>query len=97
MSFMLGIDRSTAQTSLMLHELTGKRFGFQYTLLTEILKKEGIPSIYLVNIIKSFRISPRWADIPLPPGIYIYRQPPFALYSARNDSFRKLDWSSSTC
>lgn len=40
----------------------------KYTLLTEILKKSGIPSTYLVNIINSFRISPSWADIPLPPG-----------------------------
>lgn len=40
----------------------------QYTLLTEILKKAGIPSSHLVRIVRDFSISPSWADIPLPPG-----------------------------
>lgn len=40
----------------------------QYTLLTEILKKAGIPSSYLVRMINEFRISPSWGDIPLPQG-----------------------------
>lgn len=41
----------------------------QYTLLTEILKKAGIPSSYLVRMINELRISPSWGDIPLPQGI----------------------------
>lgn len=41
----------------------------QYTLLTEILKKAGVPSMHLVKMIKDFRISPSWTDIPLPPGM----------------------------
>lgn len=40
----------------------------QYTLLTEILKKAGIPSSYLVRMINELRISPSWGDIPLPQG-----------------------------
>ena len=40
----------------------------QYTLLTEILKKAGVPSAQLVKMIKDFQISPSWGDIPLPTG-----------------------------
>ncbi|KAF3391505.1 hypothetical protein F1880_007544 [Penicillium rolfsii] len=38
------------------------------TLLTEILKKAGIPSSYLLRMINEFRISPNWEHIPLPQG-----------------------------
>ncbi|KAJ5364764.1 uncharacterized protein N7496_010477 [Penicillium cataractarum] len=38
------------------------------TLLSEILKKAGIPSNYLLRIINEFRISPDWEHIPLPQG-----------------------------
>ncbi|CEJ54800.1 hypothetical protein PMG11_01093 [Penicillium brasilianum] len=38
------------------------------TLLSEILKKAGIPSSYLLRIINEFRISPDWEHIPLPQG-----------------------------
>lgn len=41
----------------------------QYALLTEILKKAGIPSSCLVRMISELRISPSWGDIPLPQGI----------------------------
>ena len=68
---------STRLTS-MLHALTKDGFGIQYALLTEILKKSGVPSTYLVNIINSLRISPSWADIPLPPGIDL---PVLSVYS----------------
>jgi hypothetical protein len=37
-------------------------------LLTEILKKAGIPSSHLVRMINEFRINPNWDDIPLPQG-----------------------------
>ncbi|CAL5874084.1 uncharacterized protein PFLUO_LOCUS8371 [Penicillium psychrofluorescens] len=40
----------------------------KYTLLTEILKKAGIPSSHLVRMIRDFQITPSWGDIPLPPG-----------------------------
>ncbi|KAJ5885717.1 hypothetical protein N7504_011553 [Penicillium tannophilum] len=40
----------------------------KYFLLTEILKKAGIPSSYLVRMINENRISPNWDHIPLPPG-----------------------------
>ena len=50
--------------------------GFQYTLLTEMLKKAGIPSSYLVKMICDFGISPRLADIPLPPGTALLHFPP---------------------
>lgn len=40
----------------------------KYALFTEILKKAEVPSAYLYNIIRDFRISPRWGDIPLPSG-----------------------------
>ncbi|PIG82907.1 hypothetical protein AARAC_011333 [Aspergillus arachidicola] len=40
----------------------------KYTLLTEILKKAGVPSSHLVKMIRDFNITPSWADIPLPPG-----------------------------
>lgn len=40
----------------------------QYFLLTEILKKAGISSSYLVRLVQDFHISPSWGDIPLPPG-----------------------------
>ncbi|KAJ5081353.1 hypothetical protein NUU61_009617 [Penicillium alfredii] len=40
----------------------------RYTLLTEILKKAGIPSSHLVRMIRDFRIAPNWGDIPLPSG-----------------------------
>ncbi|KAF9884264.1 hypothetical protein FE257_001939 [Aspergillus nanangensis] len=40
----------------------------KYTLLTEILKKAGIPSSSLLKLIREFNITPGWADIPLPPG-----------------------------
>ncbi|KAE8144201.1 hypothetical protein BDV25DRAFT_134875 [Aspergillus avenaceus] len=40
----------------------------KYTLLTEILKKAGVPHNNLVRIIRDLNISPSWADIPLPPG-----------------------------
>lgn len=41
----------------------------QYTLLTEILKKAGIPSSYLVRLIKENGINPNWEHIPLPQGM----------------------------
>ncbi|EYE93469.1 putative AT DNA binding protein [Aspergillus ruber CBS 135680] len=37
-------------------------------LLTEILKKDGIPSRYLVKLICDLKINPAWSYIPLPPG-----------------------------
>ncbi|OQE31997.1 hypothetical protein PENSTE_c001G02741 [Penicillium steckii] len=40
----------------------------KYALLTEILKKAGIPSNCLVRIINDLRISPNWDNIPLPHG-----------------------------
>ncbi|KAJ5765614.1 hypothetical protein N7520_005173 [Penicillium odoratum] len=40
----------------------------KYFLLTEILKKAGIPSNYLVRMINENRIQPNWDHIPLPPG-----------------------------
>ncbi|KAJ5403076.1 uncharacterized protein N7487_008972 [Penicillium crustosum] len=40
----------------------------KYTLLTEILKKAGIPSSYLVRMIKDCGITPSWEHIPLPQG-----------------------------
>ncbi|KAJ5610127.1 hypothetical protein N7510_006846 [Penicillium lagena] len=40
----------------------------KYALLTEILKKAGIPSSHLVRMIRDFQITPSWGDIPLPPG-----------------------------
>ncbi|KAJ5584042.1 uncharacterized protein N7459_003842 [Penicillium hispanicum] len=40
----------------------------KYFLLSEILKKAGIPSSYLVRMVNDFRIIPNWGDIPLPPG-----------------------------
>ncbi|KAL4772782.1 hypothetical protein BDW60DRAFT_36394 [Aspergillus nidulans var. acristatus] len=40
----------------------------KYALLTEILKKGGVSSLELVNIIKAMNIHPSWADIPLPSG-----------------------------
>ncbi|KAL5051210.1 hypothetical protein BDW71DRAFT_84546 [Aspergillus fruticulosus] len=40
----------------------------KYALLTEILKKGGVPSLELVNMIKAMNIHPSWADIPLPSG-----------------------------
>lgn len=43
----------------------------QYTLLTEILKKAGIPSSYLVRMIKECGITPSWEHIPLPQGIIV--------------------------
>ncbi|KAJ5953468.1 hypothetical protein N7454_000364 [Penicillium verhagenii] len=43
--------------------------GEKYFLLTEILKKAGIPSSYLVRMIHEHRIQPSWDHIPLPPGI----------------------------
>ncbi|KAJ5927950.1 hypothetical protein N7466_006906 [Penicillium verhagenii] len=42
--------------------------GEKYFLLTEILKKAGIPSSYLVRMIHEHRIQPSWDHIPLPPG-----------------------------
>lgn len=47
----------------------------QYALFTEILKKAEVPSAYLYNIIRDFRISPRWGDIPLPSGKRYYFNP----------------------
>ncbi|KAJ5095096.1 hypothetical protein N7532_007387 [Penicillium argentinense] len=41
----------------------------KYALLTEILKKAGISSTYLVRLINDFRINPNWEHIPLPHGI----------------------------
>lgn len=43
----------------------------QYTLLTEILKKAGFPSSYLVRMIKDYGITPNWEHIPLPQGIIV--------------------------
>lgn len=43
----------------------------QYTLLTEILKKAGFPSSYLVRMIKEYGITPSWEHIPLPQGIIV--------------------------
>jgi hypothetical protein len=43
----------------------------QYTLLTEILKKAGFPSSYLVRMIKEHGIIPSWEHIPLPQGIIV--------------------------
>jgi hypothetical protein len=43
----------------------------QYTLLTEILKKAGFPSSYLVRMIKEYGITPSWEHIPLPQGITV--------------------------
>ncbi|KAL2001829.1 hypothetical protein VTN02DRAFT_1149 [Thermoascus thermophilus] len=40
----------------------------KYALFTEILKKAGVPSTYLFNIIRHIGIIPSWTDIPLPPG-----------------------------
>ncbi|KAJ5872240.1 uncharacterized protein N7529_004593 [Penicillium soppii] len=40
----------------------------KYTLLTEILKKAGFPSSYLVRMIKEYGITPNWEHIPLPQG-----------------------------
>ncbi|KAJ5693396.1 hypothetical protein N7462_002819 [Penicillium macrosclerotiorum] len=40
----------------------------KYTLLTEILKKAGVSSSYLVRLINDFRIVPNWEHIPLPQG-----------------------------
>ncbi|KAJ5251800.1 hypothetical protein N7489_002210 [Penicillium chrysogenum] len=40
----------------------------KYTLLTEILKKAGFPSSYLVRMIKEYGITPSWEHIPLPQG-----------------------------
>ncbi|KAJ5474866.1 hypothetical protein N7475_004432 [Penicillium sp. IBT 31633x] len=40
----------------------------KYTLLTEILKKAGFPSSYLVRMIKDYGITPNWEHIPLPQG-----------------------------
>ncbi|KAJ9287052.1 hypothetical protein DTO027B5_5668 [Paecilomyces variotii] len=40
----------------------------KYALLTEILKKAGVPSSYLFKMINDLRISPSWTEIPLPPG-----------------------------
>ncbi|KAL4902420.1 hypothetical protein BDW74DRAFT_63740 [Aspergillus multicolor] len=37
-------------------------------LLTEILKKGGVPSRELIHMIKALNIHPSWADIPLPSG-----------------------------
>lgn len=45
---------------------------FQYTLLTEILKKAGFPSSYLVRMIKECGITPNWEHIPLPQGNIIH-------------------------
>lgn len=56
------------------HVATGCEFDAdhaQYTLLTEILKKAGAPSSYLVRMIKDCGITPNWEHIPLPQGIII--------------------------
>ncbi|KAJ5169171.1 uncharacterized protein N7482_004765 [Penicillium canariense] len=47
------------------------------TLLTEILKKAGIPSSYFLRMINEFRINPNWEHIPLPQG------KPDAIYKTR--------------
>ncbi|KAJ5787050.1 hypothetical protein N7457_002040 [Penicillium paradoxum] len=40
----------------------------KYTLLTEILKKAGVSSSYLVRVINDHAIIPNWEHIPLPQG-----------------------------
>ncbi|KAJ6021591.1 hypothetical protein N7540_007095 [Penicillium herquei] len=41
----------------------------KYFLLTEILKRAGVSSNFLVRMIRENNIQPSWGDIPLPPGI----------------------------